>query len=130
MATFADLMSETAAVLGIEALEPDAEGVCEIISEEADIVLMDCPDADGTVLVTAKIADAPASDGDDALLAALEANHRLAATLGAAVALDPDDDSLMLSLYRPLDTLDGEKMVALLEAFTAELLSLRETCYN
>ena len=119
-------MSDTASRLGLESLEPDDDGICEIISEEADIVLIDCTEADGTVLVTAKLMDAPSGESD-ALTAALKANHRFVATKGATISIDPDDGSFALSLYRPVAALDGEKMVSLLEEFTATLLSLRKT---
>ena len=60
-------------------------------------------------------------------MAALKANHRFAATKGASISLDEENNSLALSVYRPLASLDGDKMVALLEDFSSTLLSLRET---
>ncbi len=127
MSTFAEVMAQVAECLGIEeGLVPDEDGICELISEEADIVIMDCPDADGAVLMTAKLMDPPSGE-DETLLSALKANHRLAATKGASISLDEADGSLALSVNRPLASLDGPKMVALIEEFTATLLSLRET---
>ncbi len=127
MHSFKELMAQTADRLGFEdGLEPDEDGICEIVSEEADIVIMDCPDADGTVLVTAKLMDTPPG-GSEVLMEALKANHRFAATKGASLSLDKDDDSLALSIYRPLASLDGDKMVALLEEFSGTLLALRKT---
>ena len=125
MSTFAEIIAETGNLLGIDGFEPDAEGVCVIASEEAVVSLLYCPDAGDMVLVTAKLMDLPSDDGN-VLVAALEANHRLEATKGATVSLDEEDNSLVLSMYLPLDLLTAEILVSRLEGFMAALLSLRE----
>lgn len=124
MKTFDELIADTAAYLGFDELEPDENGICEFISEEAQIVVMGCPEAEDAVLVTAKVAEAIDNYN---LLLALKTNHRFLETKGATISIDPEDESLVLSLHRPLFSLDGEKMAGLLEEFMAVLLSLRET---
>lgn len=124
MHTFEALMADTAAVLGFDTLEPDENGICEIISEEAQIVIMGTPEAEDAVLLFAKIAEASSCND---LLAALKANHRFAETQGTTISIDPDDGAFVLSVHRPLSSLDGEKMTQLLETFMTVLLSLRET---
>lgn len=124
METFHELIADTAAYLGFDELEPDENGICEFISEEAQILVMGCPEAEDSVLVTAKVA--PAIDHYNLLLA-LKTNHRFLETKGATLSIDPEDESLVLSFHRPLHTLDGKKMAELLEAFMTVLLSLRET---
>ncbi|MCR5413925.1 MAG: type III secretion system chaperone [Kiritimatiellae bacterium] len=125
MASFRELVSDMGRQLGMDNLAPDEHGVCEIVSEEADIVVMDCTEAGGNVLVAAKVADAP-QDEIAACKAALEANKSLSGGSGATVSMDADDGSFFIALYRPLDSLDGNKMVALMERFASELLSVRE----
>ena len=125
MATFTEIISETGKLLGIDGFEPDAEGGCVIASEEAEIVLIYCPEAGDLVLVTAKIMDLP-SDDENVLVAALEANHRLEATKGATISLDAEDNSLALSIYLPLDMLTAESLISRLEEFMKALFSLRE----
>lgn len=122
MDPFKELMADTAAVLGLDGLEPDENGICEFISEEARIAVMWCPDAGDSVLVTAKVAEAVSGDS---LLTALKANHRFAETKGATVSIDPDDGAFTLSVHRPVASLDGEKMTRLLEDFMSAILSLR-----
>lgn len=123
MDTFEALMSDTAAYLGFDGLEPDENGICEIISEEAQIIVMGCPEAEDAVLVTAKITETADSDK---FPDALRANHRFSETKGSTVSIDPDENAFVLSMHRPLHTLDGEKMARLLEEFMTVLLALRE----
>ncbi len=124
MKTFEDIMAETAEFLGLDGLEPDEDGICEFISEEAHIVVMACPEDVELLMVTARIAE---PSRDESLLDALKANYRFARTQGATISMDPDDGSLVLSTLRPLESLDGVKMARLLEKFMTVLLSLRET---
>lgn len=120
MDAFADLIAQTGTLLGIDGLEPDAEGVVEFVSEEATIVVMLAGEASDMILVTAKALDA----GDaayDAARRAMEANFAEDAT----ISLDPDDGSYHLSDYAPLDRLTPEKLVERLENFASALVRLR-----
>ena len=125
MATFEEIIAETGTILGIEDFEPDAEGCCVIVSEEAEISLMYCPDAGEKVLLTTKIMDLP-YEKNNLFVAALEANHQFAATKGATVSFDEEDNSLALSMYLPLGILTAEFLVAKIEDFTTALFALRE----
>jgi len=121
---FNELMAEVGGILGIEGYEPDAEGVCVLESEEADIRIIHCPEADGMLLITATVMQTP-QDGGRSLLAALDANHRFKGTMGATVSLDSASDELVLSHYLPVDILTPRSFVAMLEAFSSALMSIR-----
>ena len=124
MGGFDDLMAEVGDILGIEGYKPDAEGVCVLESEEAEIRIIHCPEADEMVLVMATVMPLP-PDGGRSLLAALDANHRFKGTRGSTVSLDPESDELVLSQYLPVDILTPRSFVALLEAFSSALIALR-----
>ena len=124
MSGFNDLMAGVGDILGIEGYEPDAEGVCVLESEEADIRIIHCPEADGMLLITATVMQTP-QDGGRTLLAALDANHRFKGTRGATVSLDAESDELVLSHYLPVDILTPRSFVAMLEAFSSALMSIR-----
>ena len=121
---FDDLMAGVGDILGIEGYEPDAEGVCILESEEAEIRIIHCPEADEMLLLMATVMPAP-PDGGRTLLAALDANHRFKGTRGATVSLDPESGELVLSHYLPVDVLTPRSFVAMLEAFSSALVSIR-----
>ena len=120
MDAFATLIAETGRLVGIDSLEPDADGVVELASEEATIVVMRAGEAGDTVLITAKILDA-ADVAPDARRRALEANFAGDLT----VSVDPDDGSYHLSDYAPVRVLSPENMVGWLEKFSSALMRLR-----
>ena len=124
MSGFNDLMAGVGDILGIEGYTPDAEGVCIIESEEAEICIIHCPEADDMVLVMATVMPLP-PDGGRSLIAALDANHRFKGTRGSTVSLDAESDELVLSQYLPVDILTPRSFVALLEAFSSALIALR-----
>ncbi|MBQ3749004.1 MAG: type III secretion system chaperone [Kiritimatiellae bacterium] len=123
---FGKLIAGTGDLLGIEGLEPDADGVCILESEEAQILVIDCPEAGDMVFVTATLMPV-LDDASSAYLAALDANHRFKGTRGGTVSLDSANDTLVLSRYVPLDSLTPESFVALLEEFSSVLICLRDT---
>jgi hypothetical protein len=124
MGGFDDLMAEVGDILGIEGYTPDAEGVCILESEEAEIRIIHCPEADEMLLLMATVMPLP-PDGGRSLLAALDANHRFAGTRGSTVSLDAESDELVLSQYLPIDILTPRSFVVLLEAFSSALVALR-----
>ena len=121
---FNDLMAEFGKILGIEGFAPDAEGVCILQSEEAEIRIIHCPEADDTLLLSAVVMSLP-KDGGRSLLAALGANHRFLATGGATASMDPESEELVLSQYLPLAVLAPRSLVALVEKFSSALIALR-----
>jgi len=120
---FGELMSATGDILGIEGLEPDAGGVCVLTSEEAELLIIDCPEAGDMVLITATLMPVP--NGGGSLAAALKANDRFKATRGGTISLECENDRLALSRYVPIGGLTPDSLVALLEEFTSALLALR-----
>jgi len=123
MDAFASLICDVGRLLGIEALEPDADGVVEIVSEDAAISVMRSGEAGDVVFMTAKVMDA-ADAAPDAFRRALEFNFQPIAG-GATVSCDPDDGSFVLSDYVPLDVLTPEGLVSKLETFASALAKLR-----
>ena len=120
MDAFASLISETGRLVGIDSLEPDADGVVEFASEEATVVVMRAGEDGDTVLITARLLDA-ADVVPDVRRHALEANF----TGDFTVSVDPDDGSYHLSDYAPIRSLSPDGMLAWLESFSSELLRLR-----
>lgn len=120
MDDFAKLISETGHLVGIDSLEPDADGIVEFASEEATLVVMRSGEAGDMVLVTAKILDA-VDVHESARRIALEANN----TCGMTVSADPDDGSYHITDYAPLRVLSPESMVGWLETFSSALMRLR-----
>lgn len=124
MDEFAQLIGATGRLLGIETLEPDADGVVEIVSEDAAISVIRAGDAGDMVLMTSNVVAASES-APDAMRRALEANVQSAAG-GATVSLDPDDGSFVLSDYLPLRVVTPEGLVAKLEEFASALSEVRD----
>ena len=120
MDAFASLIAETGRLVGIDSLEPDADGLVEFASEEATIFVMRAGEADDTVLVTAKVFDA-ADVASGARRRAIEANFAGDLT----VSVDPDDGSYHISDYAPIRVLPPEGMVRWLETFSSALMRLR-----
>ena len=120
MDAFASLIAETGRLVGIDSLEPDADGVVEFASEEATVVVMRAGEAGDTVLITAKILDA-ADAAYGAWRRAVEANFDSDLT----VSVDSDDGSYHLSDYAPVRVLSPENMVSWLESFSSALMRLR-----
>ena len=120
MDAYASLIAETGRLVGIDSLEPDADGVVAFAAEEATVVVMPAGKDGDVVLVTAKLFDA-ADVGPDAPRRALEANF----TGDVSISVDPDDGSYHLSDYAPIRTLSPDGMLAWLESFSSALLALR-----
>lgn len=127
--TYDELIESAGRILGIEGLTSDAEGVVHLVSEDEDITIMHCPEVDDAVLFTARIAALPA-DPQDILRRALASNHAFAATRGATISLDTDDDSLHLSLYVGIERMTPELLLTKIGAFSSALFKLRESLFN
>lgn len=124
METFAHLIGETGRLLGIDGLEPDAEGVVEFASDDANIVLIHSEEVDNVFLMTATVIPLPPSS-EDSILAALKANHGFKATKGCTVSLDSEGGRLVLSECLPIPPMTPESLISALERFTSVLLALR-----
>lgn len=123
---YKQLIIDTGRLLGLEDFEPDDDGFCCLISEEADISIMHCPEPLDMVLVTA-----PLRLPDDALThettlrTALKANHMFQQTHGATLSLNEDDHCLQLTRYLPLAALSPDAMLQLLNDFATALVELQ-----
>lgn len=123
--TYEELMEETGAELGIEGFAPDADGVCVLVSDIGEIVIMDCKEQKEMVLLNAVVTDVPPNAGAS-LLAALEANRGFKDTNGATLSVDPETHRFELSRYAFLEYLDPDKFIEMVEKFAATLVSVRE----
>ena len=94
--TYEELIEEAGAAIGIEGFSPDDDGVCMLISDIGEIVIMDCKGPREMVLLNAAVTDVPPNAGA-ALLAALESNKGFKDTNGATLSVDPETHRFELS---------------------------------
>ena len=123
--TYEELIEEAGAAIGIEGFTPDADGVCTLVSDIGEIVIMDCKGQKEMVLLNAPVMDVP-PEADAALLAALQANKGFKDTNGATLSVDPESNRFELSQYAMLDDITPESFVAMIESFATTLVGLRE----
>ena len=123
--TYEDLIEETGAVIGIEGFTPDEDGVCMLVSDIGEIVIMDCKGQKEMVLLNAAVTDVPPNAGAS-LLAALEANKGFKDTNGATLSVDPETHRFELSRYAFLEDLDPDKFIEIVEKFATTLVAVRE----
>lgn len=124
MQVFSDLIAGIGNILGIDGLAPDAEGVCIIAAEEAEILIIDCTEDANSVLLTATIMPMP-PDPHAAAIASLKANYGFRMTRGGTISFDPDTCNLVLSRYLPFSALQPEDLVTAIEEFSSALLAIR-----
>lgn len=123
--TYEELIEETGAMIGIEGFAPDADGICVLASDIAEIVIMDCrEDPRGLVLLNAAVADVPPEAGP-ALLEALKANRGFRDTKGSTLSVDPETRRFELSRYAFLEGLEPDRFVAIIEDFATALADVR-----
>jgi len=124
--TYEELIEETGAIIGIDGFTPDADGVCILVSDIGEIVIMDCKDAARElVLLNAAVCEVP-PDANAALLEALRANSGFKDTKGATLSVDPETKRFELSQYAALEDLDPDRFVAMVEDFATTLVNVRE----
>ena len=123
--TYEELIEETGAAIGIEGFTPDDDGVCMLVSDIGEIVIMDCKGQKEMVLLNATVTDVPPNAGP-ALLAALEANKGFKDTNGATLSVDPETHRFELSRYAFLEDLDPDKFIEIVEKFATTLVAVRE----
>ena len=122
--TYEELIEETGAAIGIEGFAPDADGICMLVSDIGEIVIMDCKGNKEMVLLNAAVTDVPHNAGAT-LLAALESNKGFKDTNGATLSVDPETHRFELSRYAFLEGLDPDKFVAIIEDFATALVDVR-----
>lgn len=127
--TYEELIEETGAEIGIEGFTPDEDGVCILASDIGEIVIMDVKGPRETVLLNAAVCDVP-PDAGAALLEALRANRRFKDTKGSTLSVDPETRRFELSQYAPLEDLDPDRFVAMVEDFATTLVDVRERLEN
>jgi len=123
--TYEELVVETGAEIGIEGFAPDSDGVCVLASDIGEITVMDCKGPREMVLLNAAVADVP-PDAGPALLEALKANRGFRDTKGSTLSVDPESRRFELTQYAPLEELDPDRLVAMVEDFATTLVSARE----
>ena len=123
--TYEELIEEAGATIGIEGFTPDADGVCSLVSDIGEIVIMDCKSQKEMVLLNAAVTDVPPNAGA-ALLAALESNKGFKDTNGATLSVDPETHRFELSRYAFLEDLNPDTFIEMIEQFATTLVSVRE----
>ena len=123
--TYKELIEEAGAVIGIEGFTPDDDGVCTLVSDIGEIVIMDCKSPKETVFLNAAVMDVPPNAGA-ALLEALESNKGLKDTNGATLSVDPETHRFELSRYAFLEYLTPDTFIEMIEQFATTLVSVRE----
>ena len=123
--TYEELIEEAGAIIGIEGFTPDADGVCSLVSDIGEIVIMDCKSQKEMVLLNAAVTDVPPNAGA-ALLAALESNKGFKDTNGATLSVDPETRRFELSRYAFLEYLNPDTFIEMIEQFATTLVSVRE----
>ena len=96
--TYEELIEEAGAAIGIEGFAPDADGICMLVSDIGEIVIMNCKGTKEMVLLNAAVTDVPHNAGAT-LLAALESNKGFKDTNGATLSVDPETHRFELSRY-------------------------------
>ena len=61
--TYEELVVETGAEIGIDGFAPDEDGVCVLVSDIGEIVVMDCKGPHEMVLLNAAVTDVPPDAG-------------------------------------------------------------------
>jgi len=123
--TYEELIEETGADIGIEGFTPDADGVCTLVSDIGEIVIMDCKGPYELVLLNAAVTDVP-PDAGSALMEALKANRGFKDTKGSTLSVDPETKRFELSQYALLEDLNPDKFIEMVEEFATTLVSIRE----
>ena len=124
--TYEELIEEAGAAIGIEGFAPDADGICMLVSDIGEIVIMNCKEgAHELVLLNAAVSDVP-PDAKAALLEALSANRGFKDTKGATLSVDPETHRFELSRYAFLEDLDPDTFIEMVEKFATTLVSVRE----
>ena len=103
--TYEELIEEAGAAIGIEGFAPDADGICTLISDIGEIVIMNCKGSKEMVLLNAAVTEVQPNAGAT-LLAALESNKGFKDTNGATLSVDPETHRFELSRYAFLEDLD------------------------
>lgn len=123
---YSELIQKTGNIFGLEEWEPDEDGLCSLIAEEAEINLV-CNDSDrDIILITSGIIELPVDCPADILTMALDSNYKFAETKGATLSLDKEENMLILSTTVKVSATTPEKLASELEKFASTLLALRE----
>ena len=115
--TYEELIEEAGAAIGIEGFAPDADGICMLVSDIGEIVIMNCKGTKEMVLLNAAVTDVPHNAG---------ATLRFKDTNGATLSVDPETHRFELSRYAFLEDLDPDKFIEMVEKFATTLVSVRE----
>ena len=62
--TYEELIEEAGAAIGIEGFAPDADGICMLVSDIGEIVIMNCKGTKEMVLLNAAVTDVPHNAGE------------------------------------------------------------------
>ena len=115
-----EIMAAFAAEVGLERLEPDAEGVFHLGVDEMSIALAEVRDS--RQLVTfAEVGEPPSGCRDRLYRVLMEAMFMGRATNGAMFAVPAGGETICLQRFDALATLELDGFKAMLEAFVNDL---------
>jgi len=118
--TYNELMGKVGEMLELEEFEPDADGMCMLLGEEAAVFFQHLPEAD-LVLTTATVCELEDEPDPAFLRRLLEANLMWQETKGSTLALDAAAKSVVLARYDRVSALDPERFVLTLDDFLTTL---------
>lgn len=120
-----EIMGTFAAELGLEALEPDADGFFHLAVDEMTVSFAELKDA-GQLLTLAEVCEPPPATQSRLYRMLMEAMHMGAATGGAMFSVAPDGEKIFLQRFDALAALDCDGFKAMLEKFVNVLEEWRQ----
>ena len=121
-----EIMAAFAAELGLEALEPDADGLFHLAVDEMTISFAELKDA-GQLVTLAEVCEPPPETQSRLYRMLMEAMHMGSATGGAMFSVAPDGEMIFLQRFDALVALDYDGFKAMLEKFVNVLEEWRQT---
>ena len=121
-----EIMAAFAAELGLEALEPDADGLFHLAVDEMTVSFAELKDA-GQLVTLAEVCEPPPETQSRLYRMLMEAMHMGAATGGAMFSVAPDGEMIYLQRFDALAALDCDGFKAMLEKFVNVLEEWRRT---
>ena len=111
-----EIMAAFAAEMGLEALEPDADGLFHITVDEMTISFAELTDA-GLLVTLAEVCEPPPETQGRLYRMLMEAMHMGTATGGAMFSVAPEGEMIFLQRFDALAALDYDGFKDMLEKF-------------
>lgn len=126
MSTMHDLIKALGQHIGLNDLEMDEHGVCQLVFDQTDAVNMEEVPENHTLVISSVVGPLPAQNRHLIYRQLLEAHLFGADTQGATFSLDRPEGDLLLWRALPEEGLDAAELAETLERFVTQLRSWRE----